>query len=316
MPLAKVTHQRQKEAELRRALREMRTAIDKFKDAADAGMISAFDLKPGSENYPPDLETLVEGVAVVNDATGRKLKFLRRIPIDPITSSTEWGLRSYQDRPDSTSWGGQNVYDVYTKADGTALDGTQVQGLVTIMARPSPCRCSALAIRRRGVSGGFTLIELLIVHGADLDPGGDGGRAVSQRRAPTPRRACCKTDLFRMRDAIDQYYADKNKYPASLDTLVSDGYMRRDPRRPDHAVRRHLADGARRGRSQQPDRRAGHLRRQERRARALRSTDRTSRTGRAAARVLFSGDADRPGRRVHGRRFSVGRSGFTGCGSD
>jgi general secretion pathway protein G len=125
MPLAKVTNQRQKEAELRRSLREMRTAIDKFKDAADAGMISAFDLRPGSENYPPDLDTLVQGVGVVNDASGRKLKFLRRIPIDPLTNSTEWGLRSYQDRADSTSWGGQNVYDVYTKAGGTALDGTK-----------------------------------------------------------------------------------------------------------------------------------------------------------------------------------------------
>jgi general secretion pathway protein G len=125
MPLAKVNSQRQKEAELRRALREMRTAIDRFKDSADAGMISAFDLKPGSENYPADLDTLVEGVGVVNDASGRKLKFLRRIPMDPLTGSTEWGLRSYQDRPDSRSWGGQNVYDVYTKADGTALDGSK-----------------------------------------------------------------------------------------------------------------------------------------------------------------------------------------------
>jgi len=125
MPLAKVNTQRQKEAELRRALREMRTAIDRFKDSADAGMISAFDLKPGSENYPADLDTLVEGVGVVNDASGRKLKFLRRVPMDPFTGSAEWGLRSYQDRPDSRSWGGQNVYDVYTKADGTALDGSR-----------------------------------------------------------------------------------------------------------------------------------------------------------------------------------------------
>jgi general secretion pathway protein G len=125
MPLAKVNSQRVKEAELRRALREVRTAIDRFKDAADAGMISAFDLKPGSENYPADLETLVEGVGVVNDASGRKLKFLRRVPMDPFTGSTEWGLRSYQDRPDSRSWGGQNVYDIYTKADGTALDGSK-----------------------------------------------------------------------------------------------------------------------------------------------------------------------------------------------
>jgi general secretion pathway protein G len=125
MPLARVTVQRQKEMELRRYLREMRTAVDKFKDAADAGVIGAFDIKAGSEGYPPDLDTLVEGVSVVNDQSGRKLKFLRRIPLDPMTNSAEWGKRSYQDRPDSTSWGGQNVYDVYTKSTGTALDGTK-----------------------------------------------------------------------------------------------------------------------------------------------------------------------------------------------
>ena len=125
MPLAKVTSQRQREAELRRSLREMRTAIDKFKEAADSGQISMFDMKTGAEGYPPDLETLVEGVSVVGDASGRKLKFLRRIPIDPMTNSTEWGMRSYQDRPDSRSWGGQNIYDVYTKSEGMALDGTK-----------------------------------------------------------------------------------------------------------------------------------------------------------------------------------------------
>jgi general secretion pathway protein G len=125
MPLAKVTIQRQREAELRRDLREMRTAIDKYKDAVDMGLISSLDVKTGSEGYPPDLETLVEGVTVANDASGRKLKFLRRIPIDPLTNSAEWGLRSYQDKPDATSWGGQNVFDVYTKADGVGLDGTK-----------------------------------------------------------------------------------------------------------------------------------------------------------------------------------------------
>ena len=125
IPLAKVTKQRMREAELHRALREMRTAIDKFKDAADTGQIGSLDIKVGSENYPPDLETLVEGVAAANDATGRKLKFLRRIPVDPMTHSQEWGMRSYQDKPDSTRWGGQNVFDVYTTFDGKALDGTK-----------------------------------------------------------------------------------------------------------------------------------------------------------------------------------------------
>jgi general secretion pathway protein G len=125
MPLAKVTAQRQREAELRRALREMRTAIDKFKDGADLGQISPLEIKAGSEGYPPDLDTLVEGVPAANDVTGRKLKYLRRVPIDPMIKSTEWGKRSYQDDPDATSWGGQNVFDVYTTSTGTALDGTK-----------------------------------------------------------------------------------------------------------------------------------------------------------------------------------------------
>jgi len=125
MPLAKVTTQRARESELRRDLREMRLAIDKYKDAADQGLIGSLDLKVGAENYPPDLQTLVDGVTAANDATGRKLKFLRRIPVDPLTHSTEWGLRSYQDKPDATRWGGQNVFDVYTTYEGTALDGTR-----------------------------------------------------------------------------------------------------------------------------------------------------------------------------------------------
>ena len=125
LPLAQVTSQRQREAELRRNLREIRTAIDKFKDAVDTGLIPTTELRPDNEGYPPDLDKLVDGVAIANDATGRKLKFLRRIPIDPMTNDTEWGLRAYQDRPNSTSWGGQNVFDVYTKSTATALDGTK-----------------------------------------------------------------------------------------------------------------------------------------------------------------------------------------------
>lgn len=124
-PLARVTVQRQKEVELRRVLREMRDAIDKFNDAALAGMIPATELEAESEGYPPDLEILVEGVTVANDASGRQLKFLRRIPIDPMTGEAEWGLRSYQDDPDTTSWGGQNVFDVRSLSGGTALDGTK-----------------------------------------------------------------------------------------------------------------------------------------------------------------------------------------------
>jgi general secretion pathway protein G len=125
MPLAQVASQRQREAELRRSLRELRTAIDQFRNAVDEGRIPTTELEPENQGYPPDLETLVEGISAANDASGTRLRFLRRIPRDPMTSSPEWGLRSYQDSPTSTSWGGQNVYDVYTTFGGTALDGSQ-----------------------------------------------------------------------------------------------------------------------------------------------------------------------------------------------
>jgi general secretion pathway protein G len=125
VPLAQVASQRHRESELRIALREMRTAIDKFKDAVDNGRIATTEVSPGSENYPRDLESLVEGVPIQNDQSGAKLKFLRRIPRDPMTNSSEWGLRAYQDRPDSTSWGRGNVFDIYSKSSATALDGTK-----------------------------------------------------------------------------------------------------------------------------------------------------------------------------------------------
>jgi len=117
VPLARVTIRRERERLLRRDLWELRDAIDRYKDAADRG---AFQTKVGSQNYPPDLDTLVKGV----DVKGKKLKFLRRIPMDPMTGSTEWGMRSMQDDPDSDSWGGDNVFDVYTKSQAQALDGT------------------------------------------------------------------------------------------------------------------------------------------------------------------------------------------------
>jgi general secretion pathway protein G len=118
VPLARTTVRREKERELKRDLWEMRDAIDRYKDAADRG---AFQIKVGTEGYPPDLETLVKGI----DSNGKKLRFLRRIPVDPMTGNTEWGMRSMQDEPDSDSWGGQNVFDVFTKAQGTGLDGTK-----------------------------------------------------------------------------------------------------------------------------------------------------------------------------------------------
>ena len=124
LPMQQVTAQRQREVELRRSLREVRTAIDRFKDAVDQGVIPSTELEPQNEGYPPDLQTLVDGVSVANDASGRKLKFLRRVPVDPMTGE-EWGMRSYQDRPDTQRWGGQNVFDIFTTSDGTALDGTK-----------------------------------------------------------------------------------------------------------------------------------------------------------------------------------------------
>lgn len=124
LPLARVTVKRQREIELRQSLRVLREAIDRYKLAVDQGQIGGSDVKLGSEGYPPDLETLVKGVSQVG-RLDRKLKFLRRVPFDPLTRSTEWGMRCYQDDPDSSHWCGDNVFDVYTKSDGKALDGTK-----------------------------------------------------------------------------------------------------------------------------------------------------------------------------------------------
>ncbi len=123
LPLARVTTKRTRELELRRSLREIRTAIDRYHLAVEQGAIGGTDVKLGSEGYPPDLETLVKGVNRVG-AVGKKLKYLRRVPSDPMTGASEWGLRCYQDDPDSTSWCGDNVWDVYTKSTQKGLDGT------------------------------------------------------------------------------------------------------------------------------------------------------------------------------------------------
>ena len=118
VPIARFKVKRENERVLRRYLWEMRDAIDHYKDAADKGAIQT---KIDSQNYPPDLETLVKGV----DVQGKKLRFLRKIPVDPMTGRAEWGLRSMQDDPTSDSYGGQSVFDVYSKSQGTALDGTK-----------------------------------------------------------------------------------------------------------------------------------------------------------------------------------------------
>lgn len=118
IPLARLSIKREKERELRYDLWMMRDSIDRYKDAADRG---AFQIKVGTEGYPPDLDTLVNGV----DVGGKKVRFLRKVPVDPMTGKNEWGMRSMQDDPTSDSWGGQNVFDVFTKSEGTALDGTK-----------------------------------------------------------------------------------------------------------------------------------------------------------------------------------------------
>ncbi len=118
LPMARLTIRREKERELRRDLWEMRDAIDRYKDAADQGK---FQTKLGTEGYPPDLDTLVKGV----DIGGKKMRFLRRVPVDPMTGKDEWGMRSMTDDPDSDSWGGNDVFDVFSKSQGTAIDGTK-----------------------------------------------------------------------------------------------------------------------------------------------------------------------------------------------
>lgn len=118
VPIARTVIRRDKERELRRDLWEMRDAIDRYKDAADR---QSFQIKLGSEGYPPDLDTLVDGV----DVKGKKLRFLRRIPVDPMTGTKEWGMRSMKDDPKSNSFSGDNVFDVFTKSEQTALDGSK-----------------------------------------------------------------------------------------------------------------------------------------------------------------------------------------------
>ncbi len=121
LPMARLTVKRQRETELRQDLREMRTAIDRYKDLADRNLIR---VEVGTEGYPPDLETLVRGVQI-GPSSDRRIRFLRRIPVDPMTGQADWGLRAVQDDPDSGSWGGKDVFDVYSRSTGTALDGTR-----------------------------------------------------------------------------------------------------------------------------------------------------------------------------------------------
>src|SRR5581483_6091050 len=121
LPLERVTLMRRRETALRYDLREMRDAIDRYKDASDKNQIK---VAAGTEGYPPDLDTLVKGVKLAGPKD-EQVRFLREIPVDPLTNNKDWGLRSVQDDPDTTSWGGQDVFDVYSKSTGTALDGSK-----------------------------------------------------------------------------------------------------------------------------------------------------------------------------------------------
>ena len=119
LPVARSSVRRGKEIELRLHLRQMRNAIDEYKRYSDAQLIP---VELGSDGYPTELEQLVEGVEVIGQLD-KKVRFLRRIPVDPMTGEAEWGLRSFQDEPDSTSWGGEDVYDVYSQSEGVGLNG-------------------------------------------------------------------------------------------------------------------------------------------------------------------------------------------------
>ena len=125
LPLVRVSMKREREKELRRTLREVRTAVDTFKIWCENNRIAESEKVFGAECYPSSLDTLVQGVLLANDASGKRKKFLRRVPIDPMTGTTDWGKRSVQDAPDTKVWGGQNIFDIYTKFEGKALDGSK-----------------------------------------------------------------------------------------------------------------------------------------------------------------------------------------------
>jgi len=211
VPLARLTIQREKERMLRFDLWEMRDAIDRYKDAADRG---GFQTKVDSQNYPPDLETLVKGV----DVQGKKIRFLRKIPIDPMTGNTEWGLRSMQDDPESDSWGGQSVFDVFNQIARHGAGRNEVQGLV--MARRPGTRRSA----------GFTLLEMMIVMiviGILMSI----ALPIYTTSLLKSREAVLRQDLFTLRSLISQYTSTSKKRRSPRD-LIQGGYLKIIPKDP------------------------------------------------------------------------------------
>ena len=221
LPLARVTVKRQRESELRKALREMRTAIDKFKDMADTQIISPMEVSFGSEGYPKTLTQLVEGVAGNNDASGTKIKFLRRIPVDPMTGEAEWGMRSYQDRPDASVWGGQNVHDVRSRR---AWRSTAPNTRTGNASRLCSSRASSPAVRSRVDADRVAGRPL-----ADHDPRVAGDEQLPDVD-PDRRRSHAGNPISTGWDAIDRATTrTRPVQPASIQALVTDGYLRAIP---------------------------------------------------------------------------------------
>ena len=275
MPLAKVTLQREREAELHRVLREMRTAIDKYKDAVDTGQIGSTDIRAGSEGYPPDLETLVEGVVEGQ----RRIRDQAQVPAADADGSDD-----ALDRVGHALVPGQAGLEQLGRPERLRrlLQGGrhrarrhEIQGLVRAAALvhmdnedgQKSDRClerGREGARQARSQRGFTLIELLVVLSLICDSGRDGDGAAPQLSAEG-EEATLKTDLFHMRDAIDQYFADKGKYPSIARRARERQLPAEDSRGSDHPFGRHVADDPGGARPEQSDRRAGHLQRSERR---------------------------------------------------
>ena len=211
-------YSRQRESELRRDLREMKDAIDRYKDAADRNLIR---VEVGSEGYPPDLETLVKGVQVGASAD-KKIRFLRKIPVDPMTGQAEWGLRAVQDDPDSTELGRQKRFRRVFEVAGHGARRNQVFGLVSHEHNEQSQFPAGRSHARKSLNrrSGFTLIELMIVMTIILILIGIAAGNLSANQSCAAKEAVLKEDLQEMRKAIDNYTMDKQAAPQSLDDLV------------------------------------------------------------------------------------------------